>query len=73
MPVPGFCSYEFQILVKVGATGRAFFKVPLRINSFCCSNFNDFFVFNVPFQGTTGKTKTFMGRGKNLVEGKSPT
>ena len=53
-----------EILIKVCTTGRKCFKVPLRINSLCCLNFNYFFDFNVPFQVTIGGTKTFMGRGK---------
>ena len=38
-----------------------FINVPLRIHSFC-----------VPFQVTIRGTKTFMGRGKNLMGGKGP-
>ena len=44
----------------------------MRINSFYCSNFNDFFDFNVPFQVTIGGTKTFIGKREYVLGGKNP-
>ena len=66
-----FCSHELQILIKICTTARNFLKVPLRINSFYCSNFNDFFDFNVPFQVTIGGTKTFIGKREYVLGGKN--
>ena len=39
LPVAEFCSHELKILVKIYATCRKCFKVPLKSNSSCCSIF----------------------------------
>ena len=46
-PAGGFCSHELQILVKICVTGRNVFKVSLRTNSFCCSNYQWLFLTSI--------------------------
>ena len=68
LPAAGFCSNWLQILVKICATSRKVFKVPIR----GCSNFNDFFGLQYPISSNNGETKTFIWREKNLVGKKVP-
>ena len=44
------------------AAGRKYFKIPMKIDSFCCLNSNIFLDFNALCQVTIEGTKTLIGR-----------
>lgn len=53
LPLARFHGHELLIFIKMCATVRKFFKIPMRINWFCCSIFLflvNLFDFNVPLQ-----------------------
>ena len=66
-----FCSHEkSQVLAKICTKGRNLFKVPFWINSFCCSNFHNFFWLQCSISTNNSERKVFYGRRKNLVRAK---